>query len=110
MQDTPSSHGEGPEKRPPITDEEAMVGRAVLGLVASLSPARITLVELEQQLSKKPHDPVVARAVNDLLDAGLLELDGPYIGVTRIGLYVSHLGATDPKGPPDPPEPKGNGG
>jgi len=110
MQDTPSSRGEDPEKRPPLTDEEATVGRAVLGLVASLNPARITLVELEQQLGKKPRDPVVERAVNDLLDAGLFELDGPYIGVTRIGLYVSRLGATDPKRPPDSPEAKGNGG
>lgn len=95
MQDTPSSHGEGPEKRPPISDEEAMVGRAILGIVASLDPARITLVELEQQLSKKPRDPVVERAVNDLVEAGLLELDGPYIGITRIGRYVSRLGGTN---------------
>ena len=106
MQDKPSSSGGEPDKRP-LTDEEAMVGRAVLALIASLHPARLTLVELEQQLSKSPKDPVVERVVRDLLDAGLLELDGPYLGATPIALYLSRLGMTDPKRPPQTPGSEG---
>ena len=52
MQDNPSSRGEGPDKPDRISDEEAMIGHAVLSLVVSFYPDRISIAELARQLSR----------------------------------------------------------
>lgn len=107
MQDKPSSQGDEPERRR-ISDEDAMVGRAVLSLVVSMYPARFTIVELARQLSKDPADSAVERAVRDLVGAGLLHCDGRRIMATQIALNLDRLGVTRPID--TPPKPDQNGG
>ena len=49
MQERPGSPGEDPQKPDDAHEEEAMVGRAVLALVLSLSPTRLTIYELRER-------------------------------------------------------------
>jgi hypothetical protein len=107
MQDKPPSHGEDPDKDR-VSDEEAMVARAVLSLVISLYPNRVSIIELARQLSKGPEDSTVERAIRDLVNAGLLRSDGHNVIATQIALALDRLRILPPIDPP--PKPDQNGG
>jgi hypothetical protein len=106
MPDQPPS--EGGESRDPA-DEYEMVERAVLALVLSMHPARLTIFELARELSKGPEDDAVERAIRNLVGAGLLECDGPYAVPTQSALYLERLGL-NPSPPPPLKPPSSNGG
>ncbi len=112
MQDRPSSPGEDPQKPDEAHEEEAMVGRAVLALVLSLSPTRLTIYELARELSRGPEDQAVENVIRDLVGAQLLRLDGPFVVPTKAAMYLEQRGwirafTTDP---PPPPKSTPNGG
>jgi hypothetical protein len=105
MQDQPNLEG-GESHDPPEGHE--MVERAVLALVLSMHPARLTIFELARELSKGPKDDAVERAIRNLVGAGLLECDGPYAAPTQSALYLGRLGlAPGPPPPLKPPSPNG---
>jgi hypothetical protein len=106
MQDQPPSPGEEPRPRR-ITDEDAMVSRAVLSLAVSFYPAPLPIAELNRQLSKSQDDAAIERAINDLVTAGLLHRDDHHIVATRIALNLYRLNLYPPPDPP--PKPNQNG-
>lgn len=97
MQDQPPSPGDAPRRR--RSNEDAMVARAVLSLAVSFHPAPLPIAELNRQLSKGSDDPIVERAIDDLVEAGLLHRDDHHILATRIALNLHRLRLYPP---PDP--------
>lgn len=99
----PDQPGFEPGESPDPAEGYRMVERAVLALVLSMHPSRLTILELARELSRGPHDDAVERAIRNLVGAGLLECDGPYAAASQSALYLEGLGLAP--GPPPPLKP-----
>ncbi len=78
-----------------LTAEDRKLQRAVLALVLDRHPAQLTFVELGLEINKDPEErgeaEAFARAVRDLVLAGLLECPGAHVVPTRAALRFHRL-------------------
>lgn len=80
----------------PITEwEDAAIQLAVLALLLDQHPTQLSLVELVREVAEDSADfaqrDAIARAVRDLLGAGLLHRHGDFAFPTRAAVYFDRL-------------------
>ena len=92
MQDNRSSRCDTQRESSPSTaSENTTVERAALALVLSRHPERLTSSELAREFGRPAADRDLERAVQSLVDAGLLHRHGDFLLPSRSALRFDRL-------------------
>jgi hypothetical protein len=95
-QDSSDRRAEAEHRNVPTTErEDAAIRAAVLALLLDQHPAQLTLAELAREVAADPGDfaqrDAIARAVRDLVGAGLLHRHGEFAIPTRAAIHCDRL-------------------